>query len=281
MAKAAAEALDPALVAALILQESTFDPTALSRAGRSRPHAGHPRHGTQAGARHAGPLPSRVAARSQDQPGLRHPLPSADGRPLRQPHRARARRLQRRAAPRRRLDGAATRAIRRGVRGEHPLHRDPRLRDDHPGRTRAVPTALRAESRAPLRWWKDASRELPDRRLQDQDRPRGAEEGEGGAPRRARRRPASARGHHPALQQARGRLRPHRGRRHAGHLHREHRGARAALPEGKRRRLGHCGVLHAAAGHLDPRPARGLEGRALGPHPRDPASHRAVASGRS
>jgi soluble lytic murein transglycosylase len=33
VAKAAAEALDPALVAALILQESTFDPTALSRAG--------------------------------------------------------------------------------------------------------------------------------------------------------------------------------------------------------------------------------------------------------
>jgi soluble lytic murein transglycosylase len=33
VAKAAAEALDPALVAALILQESTFDPGALSRAG--------------------------------------------------------------------------------------------------------------------------------------------------------------------------------------------------------------------------------------------------------
>jgi peptidoglycan lytic transglycosylase len=33
VAKAAAEALDPSLVAALILQESTFDPTALSRAG--------------------------------------------------------------------------------------------------------------------------------------------------------------------------------------------------------------------------------------------------------
>jgi soluble lytic murein transglycosylase len=33
VAKASAESLDPALVAALILQESTFDPTALSRAG--------------------------------------------------------------------------------------------------------------------------------------------------------------------------------------------------------------------------------------------------------
>ena len=33
VAKASAEGLDPALVAALILQESTFDPTALSRAG--------------------------------------------------------------------------------------------------------------------------------------------------------------------------------------------------------------------------------------------------------
>ena len=67
----------------------------------------------------------------------------------------------------------------------------------------------------------------------------------------------------PALHQARGGLRPHRGRRHQGHLHGQRRGPRAAVPEGPGRGLDHRRVRDAAARHLHPLAARGHEGPRL------------------
>ena len=75
--------LDPALVAALICQESTFDAGAVSRAGARGLMQVMPATGRLL-ARDLGVRFRRARPpRSGDQPRLRHPLPAADARPLR------------------------------------------------------------------------------------------------------------------------------------------------------------------------------------------------------
>ena len=63
--------------------------------------------------------------------------------------------------------------------------------------------------------------------------------------------------HHPVLHHARRRLGPDRGGPHAGDLHGQRRGPRAAVPAQHRQGLGHRRVRHAAARHLDAHAARG------------------------
>ena len=147
-AKAAEEGLDPALVAALICQESTFDAGAVSRAGAR-------------GLMQVMPATGRKLARGLSvryrRAALHDPQTSLEfgTRYLRQMFD--------------RFDGAVERvlaaynagphrvdawtAVHPGLTAEefietHPVHGDARLRDDHPRRPRAIPAALRAREAA-------------------------------------------------------------------------------------------------------------------------------------
>ena len=93
----------------------------------------------------------------------------------------------------------------------------------------------------------------------------------------ARRRAAPG-AHQARLHQARRRLGAGRVRRHAGAVHRERRGARAAVPQGQRPRLGHRRVRHAAARDQHAQRARGGARQAVRPHAGDPAPDRARAA---
>ena len=209
------EGVDPALVAALILQESSFDAGALSRAGARGLMQVMPATGRTI-ARAKGQRFRRAALhRPGDEPRLRHALPAADERAVLRRGREGPRRLQRGPAPRGRLDGAARRAQPRGVHREHPLQRDPHLRHDRARQPRAVPPAVRAgphDARRPPR--REHALELSSRRLQAADRPLGPQARAGRARGRPLSRPAAPRPLHHRLPQARRRLLPRRGRRH-------------------------------------------------------------------
>ena len=105
--------------------------------------------------------------------------------------------------------------------------------------------------------------ELPHRRLPAEDRP-GAlhvQAREDHAQRRTGAGPAPAGDDHPALHETRGGLGADRGRRDQGDLHGQHRGERAAVPQGPGRGMDHLRIRHAAARHRHADAARGLRGK--------------------
>ena len=255
-------------------------PGARSRAGARGLMQVMPATGRDDRPRQGRALPTRRAPRPGDQPRLRHPLPAPDERALR---RARSRR--------------SWPPTTRGPTGWTP---GPALRGEQPAEE-FIETIPFTETRIYVMIVL-ANREQY-RRLYGLERAPPAPAVGGSAPvsfrlgrlqarrstppsssaRRAcastaarRRQLRPVRVHH-RLPQARRGLLPRRGRRHPGRLRGERRGEGAALPQGQGRGLGHRRVRHAPPRHHHPLAARGLEGRALGPHPRDPAPHRAVA----
>ena len=172
--KAAEERLDPALVAALVCQESTFDAGAVSRAGARGLMQIMAAHGPRrwratCGVRYQRGRPPRSRRRACDfgTRYLRQMLDRFGGRVERA--------LAAYNAGPHRVD--AWTATRPDVPAEEfvesiPFTRDAFLRHDDPAQPGALPAPLRPSRDRSRGRAAPASRELPDRRLQAPDRPR-------------------------------------------------------------------------------------------------------------
>ena len=155
--QSAAHGLDPYLVAALIAQESTFDPGVKSVANAW-------------GLMQLVPATGRRLARSlgirrfttaiADQPGDQHPARHvvflAAGRAVRR-HLLRAGELQRRRKPHRPLESGAARPGRGRVHRRHPVPRDAELREADSRHGGGLPAALRFGRRHAAAASRDAS----------------------------------------------------------------------------------------------------------------------------
>ena len=149
---ARAVSLDPYVVAAVIREESSYDPRARSGVGRGRPDAAHARHrarrraGTRAApGRHLGALwdpPVNITLGSRYLAQLSHALP---GPPLRR------RRVQRWPAPRPAVDRGAPPGRHGRVRGPDPVRRDARLREAGLHELAPLPARCYGETAAPGR----------------------------------------------------------------------------------------------------------------------------------